>query len=72
MVFMRGVGFVFVSFFCVTFIVIICPSFSFFWYLEKGDLTLKAPITTIVVCFVICLWYYVISWNSVDSEQIAP
>ena len=31
-----------------------------FWWnnVQKNSLTLKAPVTTIVVCFVICLWFY--------------
>ena len=34
-------------------------------------LTLKAPITTIVVCFAFC-WLKVTSANSVDTDQTAP
>ena len=35
-------------------------------------LTLKAPITTIVVCFVLLVILKVISANSVDPDQTAP
>ena len=45
-----------------------CPKSwtSTFYFL----LTLKAPITTIVVCFVICLWFLkVVFANSVDPDQ---
>ena len=35
-------------------------------------LTLKAPVTTIVVCFVLPVTLKVISANSVDLDQTAP
>ena len=45
----------------------ICPSF------EVGGLTLKASVTAIVVCFVICLSFLkVIFANSVDPDQTTP
>ena len=39
-------------------------------YEGTGELTLKLPITTIVICFVICLWFLkVIFANSVDRSD---
>ena len=38
----------------------------------KYSLTLKLPITIIVFCLVICLWFLVIFANSVDPDQTAP
>ena len=35
-------------------------------------LTLKAPITTIVICFLICLWFYKSFLQIVDPDQTAP
>ena len=38
-----------------------------------GNLTLKLPITTIAICFVICLWFLKSFFaNSVDQDQTAP
>ena len=39
---------------------------------NAGVLTLKAPITTIVVCLVLPVTLKVISANSVDPDQTAP
>ena len=41
---------------------------------SKNILTLKLPITTIVVCFVMCSFCFlkVIFANSVDPDQIVP
>ena len=40
--------------------------------LTKKRLTLEAPVTTIVVCFVLLVILKVISANSVDPDQTAP
>ena len=44
------------------------------WFVNKSsNLTLKLPITTIVICFVICLWFLQSLFaNSVDPDQTAP
>ena len=41
-------------------------------FMAISFITLKLPITTIVVCLVICLWFKVIFANSVDPDQTAP